>query len=97
MDVEFHDSDLERLAFESSFMKGSPALVRSYRKRINQIIQAPNRQALYAFKSLRLEKLKGKREDQHSMRINDQYRLIIEFRKKNKHEKVIIINIEDYH
>lgn len=97
MDIEFQDSELERLAFESSYVTGSLALVRSYRKRINQIMQAPNRQTLYAFRSLRLEKLKGKRKGQHAMRINDQYRLIVEFGKKNRHEKVVIINIEDYH
>lgn len=97
MEIEFQDSELERLAFEASCVIEPLALMKGYRKRINQIIQAPNRQALYAFKSLRLEKLIGKRKGQHSMRINDQYRLIIEFRQKNKHEKVVIINIEDYH
>ena len=97
MEIEFQDSELERLAFEASYVIEPLALMKGYRKRINQIIQVPNRQALYAYKSLRLEKLIGRRKGKHSMRINNQYRLIIEFRQKNKHEKVVIINIEDYH
>lgn len=97
MDIEFQDSELERLAFDSSAVIEPPALMKGYRKRINQIMQAPNRQTLYAFRSLRLEKLKGKRKHQHSMRINNQFRLIVEFRQRNKHEKVVIIDIGDYH
>ena len=32
---------------------------------------------LYAIKGLRFEKLKGKRKNEHSMRLNDQFRLIV--------------------
>jgi proteic killer suppression protein len=54
----------------------------------NTIIQYKNRVSLlqaidqitdlYSFKSLHFEKLKGERAGQSSIRINDQYRLIIE-------------------
>lgn len=98
MDIEFQDSELDRLAFDETCVgKWSPALMRAYRKRVNQIRQAPNQQVLYAFKSLRLEKLKGKMQGKYSMRINDQFRLIVRFAKKNGKDTVIIIKIEDYH
>ncbi len=98
MDIEFQDSELDRLAFDGTYVgKWTLSLVRAYRKRVNQIRQAPNQQVLYAFKGLHLEKLKGKRQGKHSMKINDQFRLIVRFAKKNGKDTVIIIKIEDYH
>ena len=98
MIIDFQDPELERLAFDAAYMgKRSAALVRAYRKRINQLRNVPDRQALYALRSLRLEKLKGKLKRFHSMRINDQYRLIIEIQQKVGKETVEIIKIEDYH
>jgi toxin HigB-1 len=99
MDIEFQDLELDRLAFDQTYIgKWSPALVRAYRKRVNQISQAPNQQVLYAFKGLRLEKLKkGEMQGKYSMRINDQFRLIVQFSKKNGNDTLIIIKIKDYH
>jgi len=41
----------------------------------------------------RLEKLKGHREGQHSIRINDQWRICFEWRDNDAHE----VEITDYH
>ncbi len=41
----------------------------------------------------RLERLKGNREGQHSIRINDQYRICFEWREGNAHQ----VEITDYH
>lgn len=41
----------------------------------------------------RLEPLKGNREGQHSIRINDQYRICFEWRESNAYE----VEITDYH
>jgi toxin HigB-1 len=41
----------------------------------------------------RLEKLKGKREGQHSIRINDQWRVCFEWRVNDAYE----VEITDYH
>jgi proteic killer suppression protein len=99
MHLEFQDPELDRLAFDQTYVGNwSPTVVRAYRKRVNQIRQAPNQQVLYAFKGLRLEKLKkGERRGKHSMRINDQFRLILQFAKKNGKDTVIVFKIEDYH
>jgi len=49
-------------------------------------------------KSLHFEKLKGKRKNQHSIKLNDQYRLIVELVQINAKVKTIkIIEIIDYH
>uniref|UniRef100_A0A832H3H1 Plasmid maintenance system killer protein n=1 Tax=Oscillatoriales cyanobacterium SpSt-402 TaxID=2282168 RepID=A0A832H3H1_9CYAN len=98
MEVEFADAEIEDMVYNANYKgKVSAQLVRAVRKLINLLIQAANRTDLYNLRSLHLEKLKGERKHQHSMRINDQYRLIVEFRKKNAHEKVYIIEIGDYH
>lgn len=47
-------------------------------------------------KSLHYEKLKGKRSHQRSMRLNDQFRLIVEIEEANG-RTVVVISIEDYH
>jgi proteic killer suppression protein len=48
-------------------------------------------------KSLHFEKLQGSRVGQYSMRLNDQWRLIIKFKSKGGDKTVLVISIEDYH
>jgi proteic killer suppression protein len=98
MDVLFPDQDLARLETDPAYTGGhSPAVVKAYRNRLNFIRQAPDERDLYAWKSLRFEKLQGKRAHQHSLRINDQWRLIIEFDGTVPNKKLLIVAIEDYH
>lgn len=98
MEVDFQDSELEEMANDSNY-KGnwSPAIVKALRKRLNFIKQAIGQQDLYAFRSNHLEKLKGQRHGQHSIRLNNQYRLIIQFKTRQGKKIVSIIKIEDYH
>jgi len=90
MDVTFADDDLDRLETDASFDLNLPeAIVKAYRKRIQAIRAAPDERDFYRLKSLHYEKLKGQRQHQRSMRLNDQYRLA---------KKVVtIVSIEDYH
>ena len=98
MEIEFADPEMEKLATDAKYIgKHSFAKIKKYRERINRIVQATDRRDLYAQKSLRLEKLKGERGHQHSMRLNDQNRLIVEFVKKENEEIAKIISMEDYH
>lgn len=98
MEVEFGSDDLDRLEIDPHFTGGwSPAVVKAYRKRLNFIRQAHSKVDLYAWKSLRFEKLKGERQHQHSMRLNDQWRLVIEFKQSGPNEIMRIVAIEDYH
>lgn len=100
MEVIFADDDLDRLEIELDFtMKNMPqGIVKAYRKRMQFIRAAPDEREFYKLKSLRFEKLEGKRKYQHSMRLNDQYRLVVELVERNPQKKVVkIIGIEDYH
>lgn len=98
MEIEFAEPEMEKLAKDAKYIgKHSFAKIKKYRERINRIMQAMNRRDLYAQKSLRLEKLKGERKHQHSIRLNDQNRLIVEFVRKGQTEIAKIIAMEDYH
>ena len=44
-----------------------------------------------------MEKLQGSRQHQHSLRLNDQWRLVIEFEGNSPQKTIVIVNIEDYH
>ena len=97
MDVAFADDELERLEVDLSFTAGfDAAIVRSYRKLLQIIRDAPDERVFYALKSLHYEKLKGKKAHQRSMRLNIQWRLILEIVASSE-KTVVIISIEDYH
>ena len=51
----------------------------------------------YGMRSLHFEKLKGGRRHQYSMRLNDQWRLILEMEGKGHEKILVIVAIEDYH
>lgn len=59
----------------------------------------PHEQDLYAFRSLRFEKLKGgrARRGERSLRLNDQYRLIVKIEEDSDGRFLFVIKIEDYH
>ncbi len=98
MDVEFGDQDLDRLETDADFNAGfSRAIVRAFRMRMQLIRDAVDERAFYKMKSLRFEKLKGSRSHQYSMRLNQQWRLIIELKKAAPKNIVVIVGIEDYH
>jgi len=46
---------------------------------------------------LRFEKLKGARSHQRSIRMNDQWRLILQLEEEGEAKTVLIVSIEDYH
>jgi proteic killer suppression protein len=48
-------------------------------------------------KSLHFEKLKGNRSQQYSMRLNEQWRLIVEIKGNAPNKVIAVISIEDYH
>ncbi len=98
MDVEFANQELDRLETDLDFNAGfSSAVVRVYRKRMQMIRAAVDERAFYAMRSLHFEKLKGDRSHQHSIRLNKQWRLILELNKRGRNTVVVIVDIEDYH
>lgn len=98
MDVTFADDDLDRLETDPSFDMGLPAnVVKAYRKRLQTIRSALDERDVRALKSLRFEKLKGKRQHQHSMRLNVQLRLVLEVEGRGGDKRVRIVAIENHH
>ena len=98
MDVAFKDQSLDRLETDASFSAGfSDAIVKAYRKRMQQIRAATDERTFYAHRSLRFEKLLGDRDGQYSMRLNDQWRLIVELRGEAPSKVVYVVEIVDYH
>jgi proteic killer suppression protein len=98
MEVRHADRNCERIEAELAYSGGfGHDLVRSYRKKMQLIRAAANEQDFYAMKSLHYEKLKGRRSHQRSMRLNDQFRLIIQLEKKGGQTMIAIVGIEDYH
>ena len=98
MEVRFSGGGLDRLETDPKFDGGfSQAVVRVFRKRLQFIRGAPDERVFYQMRSLRFEKLKGKRKHQYSMRLNDQWRLILELDDQVSAKVVVVVAVEDYH
>ena len=98
MDVRFGDPDLDRLETDARFTaRRSPALVKAFRKRMQLIRAAKDERDLRAQKSWRFEKLEGARSHQYSIRLNDQFRLIVEIEGSSPDRTIVVVSIEDYH
>lgn len=98
MEVEFADPDLDRLERDPRYTGGfGQAIVRSFRKKMQILRAATEDRDLHALRGLNFEKLSGTRSHQHSIRLNKQWRLIVEMSGGNPERKVRVIGIEDYH
>ena len=97
MEVRFENETLKRLESDATFTAGlDGALVKAFRKRMQLIRAAPDERVFYAMKSLHYEKLKGDRAHQRSMRLNDQWRLILRLEEDETGKLVVIVSIADY-
>lgn len=98
MDVRHLIRKLERLEFDRHYLGGfGPDVVKAFRRRMQFVRAAQDERDFYAMKSLHYEKLKGQRSHQRSMRLNDQFRLVIEREQNAIGTTVIIAGVEDYH
>jgi len=99
MRIIFQDDDLERLYTDPTFRisKYGGDVVKTFRKKVAFIESAQDERDLRNYKALHYEKLAKKRAGQHSVRLNDQWRLILEFETDADGRVVVIIEITDYH
>lgn len=98
MEVRFRDDDLDRLETDPDFHAGfERQIVRKYRQVMQLIRSAVDDRDIREMKSLRYEKLKGDRSHQRSLRLNDQWRLVLEPEGKGDERVIVIVRIEDYH
>ncbi len=97
MEVKFADGDLRRLEIDAEYTAGfGRPVIRGFRKVMAVIRAAIDERAFYKMTSLHYEKLKGNRQHERSMRINRQFRLILQIDKGDP-VTAVIIQIEDYH
>lgn len=99
MEVRFADDRLRRLESDPTFRarEFGDDVVRSYRKKLQFIRAAADERDLYQMKSLHFEKLQGDRAHQRSIRLNKQWRLILELEADAGGKVVVVVKIEDYH
>jgi len=98
MEIAFDDESLERLEIDAAHTGGfGGAVVKAFRKRMQQIRAATDERTFHALRSLNFEKLKGGREGQYSMRLNDQWRLIVKLEGTAPNKVVRVVEIVDYH
>ena len=98
MDVRYEESELERLESDPFFRgRWSQAIVKAFRKRMQAIRAATDERVFYQMKSFHYEKLAGARRHQYSMRLNDQFRLIVQYEGKSPNKTIVVISVEDYH
>lgn len=98
MEVVFKDKDLERVAEGWIDPKRPVGVCTSLQRKISLLRSAPDERTLRNWKSFHYEKLKkGNFAGKHSIRINDQYRLIFDLSVGSTGPKIIVINVVDYH
>lgn len=98
MEVDFDDDRLNRLEIDTGFDAGfGREVVRGFRKVMQTIRASADERDLYVLKSLHFEKLEGARAHERSLRINRQWRLIIEVVGQAPNKRILVKAIEDYH
>ena len=70
---------------------------RAFRKVVQAIRAAADVRDLRAVRGLGFERLQGKRSHQCALRLNKQWRLIVEIVERNGKTRVRVIEIADYH
>lgn len=84
---------VDDIKFKLPFQK---SIVQQYKNRITLLESIEKITDLYSFKSLHFEKLKGEKTGQSSIRLNDQYRLIIE-QITDEVVKILIVEISKHY
>jgi toxin HigB-1 len=98
VEVRFENTDLDRLEADPNFNAGlEPGVVKAFRLRMQMIRAAEDERTFYALKSPHFEKLKGDRSHQHSMRMNNRWRLIVELEGEAPNNVVVVVEAVDYH
>ena len=92
MICSFKDSRTERL-FNGEEVREFQAFARQAEKRLRILDAADTLRALQMLPSNRLEALKGDRQGQYSIRINQPWRVCFEWREDGPHN----VEIVDYH
>lgn len=96
---QFKKKKLEALYSEEKNAHKYPGVVDDFFEVMAIVDAALDERDFYNLKGLRYEKLSGKRgkQGQRSLRLNDQWRLIVVLNQDDQGQYFTIIDIEDYH
>ena len=98
MEIEFQNKTLALLLTNRAAETRLPmAVISSFRRKIGVIRAAPDERTLRNWKSLHYEKLKGGRDGQFSIRLNDQWRIVFTVNTECDPPKMLILEVVDYH
>jgi proteic killer suppression protein len=98
MEIDFQDDDLRRLATDPAFDMGlDRGVVKAYRMAIQAICAAVDERIFAVRPGWRYEKLKGDLRGKYSIRLNGQWRLLMNFRTGERGKIVVVISVVDYH
>jgi len=98
MQYAYEDDGLHRIYTGEDGDGGyDPGVVKAFRKRIQVIKNGRDERDIRVCKGNHYEKLEPPRDHQHSMRLNKQWRLILEWRGEGEDRVLWVIGIEDYH
>jgi proteic killer suppression protein len=89
----FRDKETEKVFLREGSRKLGPEVLRIAQRKLAMLDAAEALQDLRVPPGNRLEKLSGDREGQHSIRINDQWRICFRWKEGNAYD----VEITDYH
>ena len=96
--VSFRDKRLELVECDNAHETGLPlAVIKSARRKLQKVRAAKDERDIRAIKSLRLEKLSGDREGQHSIRLNEKWRIVFVWGESSGEKVFEILEVVDYH
>ncbi len=93
----FKNHDLVNLYQTGVSLKYQYSVIKAFFRVMAIIATAKDERDIRALKGKRMEKLRGDREGQHAIRLNDQYRLIFTIEQDKQGNYLLIIEIIDYH
>jgi proteic killer suppression protein len=98
MEIEYRDKRLALIPTDRAAETRLPvSVIKSLREKLIVISAAPDERTLRNWKSLHYEQLKGDRTGQRSIRLNNQFRLVLQVDDSHSPPKAILLGVEDYH
>jgi len=89
----FHDKETERIWAGEASRRWDAAIQSVARRKLRMLNNAAGLRDLLVPPANRLEALKGNRKGQHSIRVNDRYRICFAWRENDAYE----VELVDYH
>jgi toxin HigB-1 len=97
MEIDYQDARAALVETDRAADSRYPIeVINSLRRKLHVIRNAPDERTLRNWKSLHYEKLQGS-ADQHSIRINDKWRLVFTIDTKSRPNRITVLAVTDYH